>query len=479
MRRGWRCSRARGGNWCSGTFSVCATVFVLVFAAVFVALAAALDRNVNMTLEREAGNLGGIVRDTTMDRPAPPNAPAPPGAPGGTNRPGGTGLASGPGGPGAPPPSLDGNGPPGSAVLFRIIFAVDGTVVSTSTNAADAGLPYVPGMRAALAHGANYAEIVALDGTPVRVYSRPVLVRRDGPITGVVQIGASLADERRNLRTVAFTLGVGALAGLLLTLGGGVFLAGRALLPIRQAFTRQQVFVADASHELRTPLALIRGNAEALERALDGHPMGTVVATAPEQHAMAGEIVGETTFLARLVDDMLLLAGSDAGQFALDCEVFDLADLAVATVAAMRPQAARQSLTLVCAAPDEATVLVRGDAVRLRQLLLILLDNAIKYTPTGGVTVAVYAADKNAVLTVQDTGPGIPMDSLPHLFERFYRVDKARSREQGGAGLGLAIAREIAAQHGGTVTASNVPGGGARFTVRVPLLALDHEHAYG
>ncbi|MDP9372844.1 MAG: ATP-binding protein, partial [Chloroflexota bacterium] len=276
---------------------------------------------------------------------------------------------------------------------------------------------------------------------------------------GVVQVGRSVEVEQGALRTLrALLLGLGVVT-LLGATGGGLFLAGRALAPARLAFARQQTFIADASHELRTPLTLLRADAEVLLRGRDRLP--------PEDAALLEDIVAETAHMSALMGDMLTLARLDADRAHLEHDVVDLAELVAEATRQVRALAGERGVALREEhGPAAPTV---GDRELLARAALILLDNAVKYTPPGGaVTVRTDIVEGQARLTVCDTGIGIAAEHLPYLGERFYRVDKARSREAGGAGLGLAIARGIAAAHGGTLTLTSAPGRGTRATLALP-----------
>lgn len=226
---------------------------------------------------------------------------------------------------------------------------------------------------------------------------------------------------------------------------------------LEQAYSAQQRFVADASHELRAPLTVIQANLELLRRA-DGLP-------AAEQHHALQEAHAEAARLARLVADLLMLARADAGQ-ALRRDVVELDRLLLDTLGEVRHLTSGQQLEVTAIEP----LAVAGDADRLKQLLLILLDNAVRYTPAPGrVAVSLTRDASTAVVTVHDSGIGVPAEALPHVFERFYRADSARSRDPGGTGLGLPIARWIATQHGGTVDLASATGRGTTATIRLPL----------
>jgi signal transduction histidine kinase len=264
-------------------------------------------------------------------------------------------------------------------------------------------------------------------------------------------VGRPIVEQTHALALLRNLLLLTAGLSVLVAVVGGLFLTHRALQPARLAFARQQEFIADASHELRTPLTLIRANAEVLLR-----QRGRLE---PRDAALVDDIVTETAHVDRLTTSLLTLARLDAHEFHLETGVVDLSAVASSAVRRVQPLAAEKHLTISEAHPGEALVL--GDAEALEQVALILLDNAIKYTPSGGsIAVRTAATDGRAELTIHDTGIGIPAEHLPHLGERFYRVDKARSRDAGGAGLGLAIAFRIADAHGGTVRVDSQPGKG-------------------
>ncbi|HWQ14378.1 MAG TPA: ATP-binding protein [Roseiflexaceae bacterium] len=229
------------------------------------------------------------------------------------------------------------------------------------------------------------------------------------------------------------------------------------LASLETAYRAQQRFVSDASHELRAPLTAIQGNLELLRRRPDIPPA--------ERAEVLSEVEREANRLTRLVADLLALARADAGATIRRAPV-DLDAVALETLRTARQLAAGQSLVLDPLEPLQ----VQGDEDRLRQLVLILLDNAIKYTPAGGqVRLGLRERDGQAEITVQDTGVGISAEDLPHIFERFYRADPARGRDPGGTGLGLPIAQWIVAQHGGAIDIQSCPGQGTTVTVRLPL----------
>lgn len=293
------------------------------------------------------------------------------------------------------------------------------------------------------------------DGDPVRVLVRAL------PDGGRLVVGESLAADQAALQALLVVLLGGGGLGLLLTFAGAWFLSGRALVPIQQAFYRQQEFVADASHELRTPLTVLQSSAEILNQHRD-EPI-------TRNAELFDDVRDEIKRMVRLTSDLLTLARTDRGELDLMTAPIDLAELAGDVVRRAQPLALAKGIALSAATASERPT-VDADPDRIQQVLLILLDNAIKHTPAGGrVDVLVHRQGSSAYLDVSDTGEGIAPQHLSRIFDRFYRADAARSREQGGTGLGLAIARTLVNAHGGEISASSVPGEGTRVSVRLPL----------
>jgi heavy metal sensor kinase len=232
---------------------------------------------------------------------------------------------------------------------------------------------------------------------------------------------------------------------------------------IESAFRRVTQFTADASHELRTPVALIRATSEVALRKNRSEL---------EYRQALNEVHAESVRTTDLIEDLLTLARADAGKEALDRDIVDLGSLAAEVTARAEKLAQQKGLSLVCEAPA-GLASVRGDRGALRRLLFILLDNAVKYTPTGGaVHVGIMQQVDGPTVEVRDSGIGIAREDLPHIFERFYRSDKSRSRDSGGAGLGLSLAKWIVDAHGGSIHVVSEPDRGSTFTVLLPRGAV-------
>ncbi len=320
----------------------------------------------------------------------------------------------------------------------------------------------------------------------------------DGRLT--VQVARSLAAFDHELEELLFTFLLTGPLTLLVAISGGYFLARRALRPVHQmsqtaneitadrlnrrldvdnphdelgalaqtlnrmierlerSFSEIRVFTADASHELRTPLTAIRTEAEVALSKSNGK----------ENQQLLGSILEECDRLTRLTDQLLTLSREEAGVVRHVRDRVDLAALVRGVVETMRLLAETKGLRLHI--DEKGPVWVPGDEARLRQVFFNAIDNAIKYTPEGGaIEVWVETNTQAARVTVKDTGIGIPAEHLPRVFDRFYRVDKARSRDQGGTGLGLTIARSIVLAHGGKIALASILGQGTTCTVTLPL----------
>jgi len=226
---------------------------------------------------------------------------------------------------------------------------------------------------------------------------------------------------------------------------------------LEHSFAEIRRFTADASHELRTPLTAIRTEAEV---AL-GRPLNPA-----DCQQLLGSILEECDRLTRLTDQLLTLAREDTAPRSHSHEVVNLPALLKDVADTMRPLAESKGLELRVA--ENGHMKVSADALRLRQVFINVLDNAIKYTPEGRVDISYAWRERAAVITIADTGVGITPEHLPRVFDRFYRVDKARSREQGGTGLGLSIAQSIVSAHGGTIELISTPGRGTTCTITLP-----------
>lgn len=351
--------------------------------------------------------------------------------------------------------------------------------------------------------GTTHETIVLPSGEPLRIATRHA---RDADGDDYyIRIGGSLGALRAARSRLLLVLLLGVLATLVLGSYGGLLLANQALRPVDRitraaeqigagdlservptppqmdeigrlattfnhmiarleaAFERQKQFTSDVSHELRTPLAVMRGDMEiALRR----------TRTAEEYQQVLGSSLEEIIRLSRLVEDLLTLARADSGRTQLRWEPISLDTLCRQMVDYILPLATQRDQALNYEGP-EADVVINGDLNRLKQLLLNLLDNAIKYTDHNGtVTLSLRSTQDRAVIEVRDTGRGIPKEDLPHIFDRFFRRSKSTpDRTATGFGLGLSIVKWIVDSHGGTIEAESELGKGTTFRLKFPLNA--------
>lgn len=249
---------------------------------------------------------------------------------------------------------------------------------------------------------------------------------------------------------------------IMLAAGGGYYMAAKNIKPLEILFAREHEFAADASHELRTPLTVLSLGVESLQNDDESKLSGFA-------QEVLRDMQHETKYMSRLIEALLTLARGDEENTPLARAKVNLTEVAVKVCNKMRPLAAQKGLGLEYAAGDAPQVFIFGDKNKMEQLLIIFIDNAIKYSESGTITVRVDADSMHAVIKVMDEGIGISESDAQKIFERFYRVDKARSRAAGGFGLGLNIARIIVVRHGGTVSVKPRSPHGSIFTVRLPL----------
>ena len=368
----------------------------------------------------------------------------------------------------------------------------DGNIVVKSDNLGPQQLPVDPSLvERGFAGDAAIKTLAAGEGARVRVMVSPLFLQSK---VLVLEVAQSLKHVDATMSQVRWALMGGLLAALTLAITSGVILVRRALAPVAgitktarriasssdltqrvgyqgpadeigelattfdhmierldTVFESQKHFIGDASHDLRTPLTVLRGNLDLLKRDL-GEEDRRVALTAMES---------EIHRMSKTVDDLLLLAEVESGQ----TERRDTVSLREILLEGLERGQRLAGNRKISAGPLE-DISVAGDAYRLKRLLENLIDNAIKYTPEEGtITLSLYTHDGWARLDVADSGIGIPREHLAHLFERFYKVDKGRSRSSKGSGVGLAIVKAIAEQHRGKVTVASEPGKGSTFSV--------------
>jgi len=385
----------------------------------------------------------------------------------------------------------------GSSSLYVQIWQTDGRLFTQSKNLSAYDKSLDP--RGLTGDHDPWGDVLA-ESEHLRVHTAPMKTI-DGNVLGYLQVATSLRPVDAAKRILLLVLVGGGFFAVLLAALVGWFSARRALAPLEtitetalqitraddlsrriplteqleddevgrlsmafnesmerleKLFNAQRRFLADVSHELRTPLTAIRGNVDLLRRMGEADPTSL------------DAIQSESERMNRLVGDLLLLAQADSGNLPLARAPVEFDTLLLEICNEAQVLASGVTVTI----GDIDQVMVMGDRDRLKQVVLNLVSNALKFTPEGGrVTMSLARVNQWARLTVSDTGSGIPPQELPHIFDRFYRVDKARSRALGGAGLGLSIAHRIVTMHGGKIEASSegVPGRGVTFSVWLPL----------
>ena len=377
-----------------------------------------------------------------------------------------------------------------------------GTIACATSNMKGFHLPLTKLALQTASEGKTHFETIhTLAPGPIRLMTFPLIV--DNKITDIVQVGEGLASMESALERLRLMLLIFSPLALSLLSFGGWFLAGRLLEPVvhvtqtarrinagnlsqripvddnedeltqlaetfnsmlarlEDSFTRTKQFTADASHELRTPLAILKGETEvALRWGKDPEELRQTLLSNLE----------EIDRMGRIIEDLLLLAKSEAGQMRLDVREFSLGDLLQDLYLQGKTLGEPKNIGISLQLQVTEDIRIRGDQFQLHRLMLNLVNNAIKYTPENGhVEIRLTVKGNDAVLAVADTGIGIAAEHLPNLFERFYRVDEARNRSEGGTGLGLAIVRSIAEAHEGRVEIESTPGVGSVFSVHLPL----------
>jgi len=403
------------------------------------------------------------------------------------------------------PSATDEPSQPGNLMLVPQFVSVvdrDGKVTDQIPDAEGHEVPIIKSAveRANREWQPQFDEVSLSETEHVRIITWPS--RDEDGETFFVLVGQSLRDVQRAQKQLVLLLAIANPLALALASLGGLWLTKKALSPVdrltraaerigrgnlterveeprsrdeigrlaatfnqmisrlEQAFERERHFTADASHELKTPLAVLRGEIEVTLRR---------ERTPEEYQRVLHSSLEEIARLTKLTEDLLTLARSDADESVLEHERVQFDQLSADACAYIAPLAASAGVALTYDSPLSAVV-VEGDQKRLTQLLVNLLDNAIKYTATGGSTrLGLSVEGSSAVITVSDTGRGIPAEALPHIFERFYRQTDPRDSRVTGFGLGLAISKWIADAHGGSIEVESRPGAGSTFTVRLPL----------
>ncbi|HEY9881283.1 MAG TPA: two-component system sensor histidine kinase RppB, partial [Leptolyngbyaceae cyanobacterium] len=328
--------------------------------------------------------------------------------------------------------------------LSGIVLAIAGNPPSQVTQPAESGL-----------HTLHKA-----DGTVYRQMSL-LLKNAEGNAWGYLQVGSSLQRLDRHLSWVKLALLVGLPLVLVLVWLISWWVAGVAIRPAYAAYRQIEQFTADAAHELRTPLAAVRASAESVSCAAH--------ITDSEARDILQVIIRQSQRLTTLVNDLLILSRLEQHSNATHATLICLSDLISDIEEELSDLAFAKKIQLTTLPAHPPALSVQGNEEQLYRLVLNVVSNALNYTPEGGnVTLHLSSRDRNALITVEDTGIGIDPKDQAKIFDRFYRVDPNRARHTGGSGLGLAIAQAIARSHGGSLYVKSELGKGSRFTIQLP-----------
>ncbi len=386
---------------------------------------------------------------------------------------------------------------------FYRIYDGSGNVGSRSKNIDASKFPLTQIAYADALKGKTTYETFNIDGIqPVRVITMPVL--RGDNLANLVQVGTSLESVQETLKNLKIILFTGVPLVLLVATLFGRFMARRALKPVSRiiqtardvgkgadlskripvpevqdeigqlattfndmmdrlesSFSQIRQFSSDASHELRTPLTVLQGQNElVLNKERDTQEYQEVIVSNLE----------EINYMSKVLEDLFVLSRSDENQIQLECKPMNLKDIFDEVFKHAEALANEKNIEITVAFLEP--VEINGDAVRLRQMVWNVLHNAIKYTPAGGkIKISLEDQGDSAFLTVQDSGIGISEEDLPNIFNRFFRVDKARSRKEGGSGLGLSISKHIVEAHKGSIEVESKLGVGTKFKIRLPKIS--------
>jgi two-component system, OmpR family, sensor kinase len=391
----------------------------------------------------------------------------------------------------------------GNLNKFYRIYDGSGNVGSRSKNISASQFPLSQTAYADALEGMNSYETFRVGGQqPIRVITMPILL--EGKLINLVQVGTSLEAVQETLRNLKIFLFTAVPSVLILAALFARFMARRALKPISRiidtareigqgqelskripvlkikdelgqlaltfnemmnrlenSFAQMRQFSSDASHELRTPLTVLKGQNELI----------LSKQRKPEEYQeVISSNLEEINYMSKVLEDLFLLSKSDENQVNLDCKQVDLRALVEEICKHAEVLAEEKNVNIIISFLEPTEI--KGDEVRLRQMVWNVLQNGIKYTQRGGeLKISLQNEDEFALLTIQDTGIGIPEEDLPQIFNRFYRVDKARTRDEGGSGLGLSICRQIAEAHKGRIEVESKLGVGTRFKIRLPSSA--------
>lgn len=350
-----------------------------------------------------------------------------------------------------------------NARTFYLVVANDGTVIDGDETHPEIRSEIVDKLKDWRPDENEVKQVtVQLDeGPKVNILLSGRTIYEDGEYIGTIYAGTNISEETQIVRTLLLILIILSIIFIMISALLGYWMAGKAMIPISNAFKRQKEFTADASHELRTPLSIMQSSLEVIE-AEDRDKLS------PFSVTVLDDLKDEVKRMAHLVNDLLLLARSDLGKEPIKKDWFSLTAVLEKLQRKFQYEAGKNAIHLSVSLQDEIRAF--GDEEKITQLLYILFDNAIKYNvPKGSVKVSATKENNQIKIDVSDTGVGIPAEHQKRIFDRFYRVDQARSRESGSSGIGLSIADWIVQVHKGKLEVKSEVGKGTTFSIYLPL----------
>lgn len=340
------------------------------------------------------------------------------------------------------------------ADIFVNPLSLTGTLLTDVSGQYSTGVIDSAAVLAAKKNGYDFRTIKTGSGVPVRLFT---YVLPEGAKVQVFQIGRYLSEQQKVLRNLLNTM---IILGGVVTIFFGLaswLLASRTIKPSQQAWDKQQTFIANASHELRAPLTLIHAGVELSLRK----------ANTPEQHEMLSDVLADTNYMNKLIEDLLLLSRLDSGVLKPDLQTVNLTTFTPELLRQVERLAQSRSVLFVT---EVFPIQITADPIRLKQILLIVLDNALRNSPSGGIVgLRIFSSGNQGLIEIEDNGPGIPTEKLEKVFERFYKVDDQSSMDYRGSGLGLSIAKSLVEAQKGSIGILSVEGKGTKVTLTFQL----------
>lgn len=340
------------------------------------------------------------------------------------------------------------------ADIFVLPLTLEGTIITGLNSQLTTAQVDSEAVAAALQHGSDFRTVKFTDGTSVRLFT--YLVPDDKQVQ-IFQVGRYLSAQRQVLKQLLNTMVL--LGGLITVLFGlaSWVLSGRTIKPSQQAWDKQQTFIANASHELRTPLTLIHAGVELSLRK----------AGSQEQRELLSDVLSDSNYMNKLIEDLLCLSRLDAHQLNMDIQPVKMNVFMPEIIRQIERVAEEKQIKLI---HDIADINIAADPVRFKQILLIILDNAIRNNkPGGSVKIEIALENEKGMILISDTGPGIPKENLDKVFDRFYKVSNKSTSDYRGSGLGLSIAKGLVEAQNGTITLTSAPGQGTQVKLSFPI----------